>query len=160
MTNGQSASSSWSRVPFRTDDQIVISLSENYFHSYSCKVLSLTRGRVSNLQCNHVLVRVLIAGIKCETPVTIVTQVIKLHKKRIITELSELLVMLVQFRQSGHVSVHSVNTRSDNFVTIHFQTHVIPFFSSLYMRNPFLQFCCWVLIHPACVSSIDLFWSF
>jgi hypothetical protein len=43
--------------------------------------------------------------------------------------------------KSGRVGVQAVNTRSDNSVTIHFWTHVvIPFLSSLYMRNPFLKF--------------------
>jgi hypothetical protein len=52
-------------------------------------------------------------------------------------------------RQPGRFGVHSVNTHSDNSVTIHFRTHVIIpffFFSSLYMRNPFLKFCHWVLL--------------
>jgi hypothetical protein len=52
-------------------------------------------------------------------------------------------------QQSGRVGVHSVNTLSDNSVTTHFRTQVVtPFFSLLYMRNPFLKFCRCVLIHP------------
>jgi hypothetical protein len=57
-TDGQSASSSWCRAPFGTGDRTIISLSDNYFLSSSWKAPSLTRGRVCNFQCNHVLVRI------------------------------------------------------------------------------------------------------
>jgi hypothetical protein len=57
----------------------------------------------------------------------------------------------ILFWQSGRVGVNSVNTRSDNSVTIHLhlRLHTLhTLFSSLYKRNPFLKFCRWVLIHP------------
>jgi hypothetical protein len=44
-TDGQSASSSWCRDPFGTDDKILIFFNDNYFHCSSCKTLCLTRGR-------------------------------------------------------------------------------------------------------------------
>jgi hypothetical protein len=57
-TDGQSASSSWCRAPFAINDQILSSLSDNYFLSSSCRTPSLTRGRICNLQCNRAQVRV------------------------------------------------------------------------------------------------------
>jgi hypothetical protein len=49
---GQSTSSSWFRAPFVADDQI-LNFFEWHFLSSSCRVPSLTRGRVCNFQCNH-----------------------------------------------------------------------------------------------------------
>jgi hypothetical protein len=56
--DGQSDSSFWCRAPFGTDVQVLICLGDSYFLTSLYKVLSLTRGRVCNLQCNHKLVRV------------------------------------------------------------------------------------------------------
>jgi hypothetical protein len=61
----------------------------------------------------------------------------EMHNYRVISPFSNSAI-----RASGRVVVHSVNTRSDNSVTTHFGTSVvIPFFSSLYMRNPIPKLC-------------------
>jgi hypothetical protein len=57
-TDGQSASSSRCRAAFGTDDQILISLSDSYFLRFSRSTPSLTRRRISNLQCIFAQIRV------------------------------------------------------------------------------------------------------
>jgi hypothetical protein len=79
----------------------------------------------------------------------------EMHNYRVIQSF----IKVSAIRQSGRVGVHSVNTRSDNSVTINFRIHfVISFFSFLCMRNPFLKFCSCVSIHP--VYRHTLFESF
>jgi hypothetical protein len=53
VTDGQSASSSWCRAT-----NFNFSYVDNFFLSSSCRVYSLTRGRVCILQCNPSMVRV------------------------------------------------------------------------------------------------------
>jgi hypothetical protein len=52
-TNGQSASLSWCWTPLEQMTKFYISFSDNYVLSSSCRALSLTRGPICNLQCNH-----------------------------------------------------------------------------------------------------------
>jgi hypothetical protein len=63
--DGQSASSSWCQAPLGTDDQILISLSDNYFISSSCKAPSLRRSQQKTQSLTTVASRI---AWKCDQP--------------------------------------------------------------------------------------------